>query len=81
VEVTVAHITLQAEIAGTVWKIKAKIGSPVTEDDEIIVLESMQREIPVYSPMAGVLTQILVQEGEPVQEGQTLAVIECYSRT
>jgi acetyl-CoA carboxylase biotin carboxyl carrier protein len=77
VEVTVTRINIQAEIAGTVWKIEAKIGSTVTEDDEIIVLESMQREIPVYPPMAGVLTHILVKEGEPVQEGQTLAVIEC----
>ena len=72
-----ARITIQAETAGTVWKIEAKIGSTVTEDNEIIVLESMHMEIPVYPPMAGVLTHILVQEGEPVQEGQTLAVIEC----
>jgi acetyl-CoA carboxylase biotin carboxyl carrier protein len=77
VEVTVARINIQAEIAGTVWKIEAKIGSAVTEDDEIIILESMKMEIPVYPPMAGVLMQILVKEGEPVQEGQTLAVIEC----
>jgi len=48
----------------------------VSEDDAIMIIESMKMEIPVFSTSAGKLTEILVKEGNPVEEGQVVAVIE-----
>ncbi len=66
---------IKTEITGTVWQIKVAIGDKVSEEDPIMILESMKMEIPVLSPDAGVVKQILVSEGEAVTEGQTVAVL------
>jgi biotin carboxyl carrier protein len=42
----------------------------------VIVLESMNMEIPVEAPRAGVVKEIRVQEGQTVQEGDTVAVLD-----
>lgn len=67
---------VKSEIAGKVWKIVAKVGDTVAEDDEILILESMKMEIPVCAPGAGRVAEILVEEGESVQEEQVVALFE-----
>ena len=65
-----------SEITGKVWKIEAKPGDKVAEDEPIIILESMKMEIPVSAPVDCTVVEILVAEGDTVAEGQTVAVIE-----
>jgi biotin carboxyl carrier protein len=65
-----------SEVAGTVWKIEAPVGSTVVADDPILLLECMKMEIPVYAPAAGIVVEIRVAEGDPVAEGQVVAEIE-----
>ena len=67
---------VRAELVGNVWKVEAKEGDQVEEDDILIILESMKMEIPVTAPAAGKIREIRVKEQDIVQEGQVLAVIE-----
>ena len=67
---------VKAELVGNVWKVEAKPGDQVAEEDVLIVLESMKMEIPVTAPVAGTVKEIRVKEKDLVREGQVLAVIE-----
>lgn len=67
---------VKAELVGNVWKVEARPGDAVEEDDVLLVLESMKMEIPVLAPVAGRVIEVLVKEQEVVREGQILAVIE-----
>ena len=64
------------DVAGNVWKIVAKVGDKLAEDDTIMIMESMKMEIPVVAPADGVLRELLVAEGESIPEGETVAMIE-----
>ena len=57
---------------GLVMKINATVGQQVAKDEEILVLEAMKMESPVYAPAAGTIAAILVKTGDAVVEGQTL---------
>ena len=67
---------VKAEITGNVWKIVAKAGDALEEEQTILIMESMKMEIPVMAPVKGTLKELLVKEGQEVSEGQDLAVIE-----
>ena len=67
---------VRAELVGNVWKVEAREGDQVEEDDVLIILESMKMEIPVTAPTGGLVREIRVIEQDVVQEGQVLAVIE-----
>lgn len=69
-------VKVKSEITGKVWAIEAKIGEKLSEEDTIIILESMKMEIPIVAPRDGVLKEILVIEGESVVEGQDVALME-----
>ncbi len=64
-----------AELNANVWKIEVAVGDRVEADDQLIILESMKMEIPVFSPASGVVREFLVKEGENVTEGQPLLVL------
>ena len=66
---------VKTEITGLVWKIEASIGDELSEEDVIMILESMKMEIPVMAPCDGKLTEILVAEGDQVVEEQTVAIL------
>jgi biotin carboxyl carrier protein len=67
---------VKAELVGSVWKVEARAGDQVQEDDVLIVLESMKMEIPVMAPVAGTVREVRVKEQDVVKEGQVLAVID-----
>ena len=71
-----AIVDVKTEITGNVWKIEAQPGQALSEDDPIMILESMKMEIPVTSPEDGPLVEILTAEGEVVTEGTVVARIE-----
>jgi acetyl-CoA carboxylase biotin carboxyl carrier protein len=68
-----AIIDIKTEITGNVWKIVAKVGDKVTEEDPIMILESMKMEIPVFASEAGTVAEILTTEGVTVTEGEVVA--------
>ena len=67
---------VKAELVGNVWKITAKPGDQVVEDDTLLILESMKMEIPVLAEGAGTISRLAVAEGYVIQEGDLIAVIE-----
>jgi acetyl-CoA carboxylase biotin carboxyl carrier protein len=69
-------IEIEAEIAGNVWKIEKAVGDRVSEEDVLLILESMKMEIPVEAPCGGRVSEIRVAEGDTVDEGTVLVVIE-----
>lgn len=71
-----ATIDVKTEITGNVWKIVAEKGQSLSEDEPILILESMKMEIPVAAPEDGVLKEILIAEGDVVTEGTVVARIE-----
>ena len=71
-----ANIEVTSEVTGNVWKIQAKVGDVLVEEDVIMILESMKMEIPVEAPVAGKLLELLVAKEASVDEGQVVAVIE-----
>jgi acetyl-CoA carboxylase biotin carboxyl carrier protein len=68
--------SVTSAISGSVWKIEVKVGDRVSEDDAIVVLESMKMEIPVVAPCAGTVLSLQVAEGDAVVDGQVIAVIQ-----
>lgn len=71
-----ATIEVRSEIEGKVWKIETKVGDSLSEDDAVMILESMKMEIPVEAPVDGTLVEILVGEGDMVEEDDVVAIIE-----
>jgi biotin carboxyl carrier protein len=67
---------VEAQIAGSVWKIEKSLGDSVDEDEVILIIESMKMEIPVEAPCSGRLAELRVREGDAIAEGAILAVIE-----
>jgi len=60
---------------GLVFKVKAQVGDKVAMNQEVVVLEAMKMETPIYAPAAGTITSISVKEQESVSEGQVLMTI------
>ena len=70
-----AMVDIKTEITGNVWKILLKAGDSVSEDEPIMILESMKMEIPVVAVEDGVIEEILVKEEDTVTEGSVVARI------
>ncbi len=66
---------LESPIAGKILEINVEVGQAVTEDDELIIVEAMKMENPVFGE-DGTIKEILVKVGDRVEEGDVLLVIE-----
>lgn len=71
-----ARHEVRSEISGHVWRIDARPGDRVAQDDTILIVESMKMEIPVAATAAGTVLEIRLSEKDPVHEGQVIAVLE-----
>jgi len=67
---------LIAPIAGNIWKILVAVGDKVELDDEMVILEALKMETPIFCDDSGTITEIKVKEGDAVNEGDVLAVID-----
>ena len=67
---------VEAQIAGSVWKIEKSVGESVDEEEVILIIESMKMEIPVEAPEDGRVAEIRVAEGQAIEEGDVLVVLE-----
>ena len=65
-----------AEIAGVVVKIEIPTGSRVSQDDTLMLIESMKMQIPVSAPCSGTLSRVFVKEGDVIAEGQLLVELD-----
>jgi len=66
---------LESPINGKVWKILVAVGDKVQLDDELVILEALKMETPIYSEDSGTVSEIRVKEGDAVNEGDILVVV------
>lgn len=65
---------IRAEMAGKVLEVCVAAGDAVSEDQDLIIVESMKMQIPVSSPEEGTVVKIFVvadqflNEGDPIVE-------------
>ena len=64
-----------APLAGQVLEITCAVGDAVEEDDEVVVIEALKMETPVYAPCDGTIAEIRVKEGDSVEEDDVLVVL------
>jgi biotin carboxyl carrier protein len=65
-----------APLDGKVFQLKVTPGDTVEEDEEILVIEAMKMETPIFVPCDGIVREVRVKEGDEVTENDVLAVID-----
>ena len=63
-------------LAGSIWEVLVNIGDEVEEDDELLVIEALKMENPVYAPCDGTVKEIRVKKGDVVEDDDVLMIIE-----
>lgn len=69
-------VEVLAPMPGKILEVLVKVGDKVSEDDELVILEAMKMENPVYSTADGVVKEIRVKKDETVDSDQILVVLE-----
>lgn len=67
---------VEAPLAGNIWEVLVKVGDSVEEDDELVIIEALKMENPVYAPCAGTIKEVKVAKGDVVEDDDVLIVIE-----
>jgi len=67
--------TINAPLAGNIFKINVTQGQAVSPGDVIMILEAMKMETEVRATGAGTIAEILVKEGDAVQVGTPLVSV------
>ena len=63
-------------LAGNIWEVLVNVGDEVEEDDELLVIEALKMENPVYAPCDGTVSEIRVKKGDVVEDDDVLMIIE-----
>ena len=69
-------IEVLAPMPGKILDVLVKVGDKVTEDDELLILEAMKMENPVYSTADGVVKEVKVKKDDTVDTDQILVILE-----
>ena len=64
-----------APLDGKVSQLKIKSGDKVQEE-EILVIEAMKMETPIFVPCDGTVREVRVKEGDEVAENDVLIIID-----
>lgn len=67
--------TIDAPLAGNIFKIQVAPGESVSEGQVVIILEAMKMETEVRATQAGTVASVLVKEGDSVSVGEPLISI------
>jgi acetyl-CoA carboxylase biotin carboxyl carrier protein len=67
---------VKAPMPGKILEVLVKVGDQVKEDDELLMLEAMKMENPIYAPIDGTVKDIKVKANDSVETDQLLVVIE-----
>ena len=64
-----------APLAGKIVDVLVAVGTSITEDDELIVIEALKMENLVYASGEGTVKEVRVKKGDSVSDGDVLLVI------
>ena len=67
--------SIDAPLAGNVFKILVRNGDSVSEGDVVLILEAMKMETEIRSAFTGTVTDITVGEGDAITSGQPLILL------
>ena len=67
---------VKAPMPGKILEVLVNVGDQVNEDDELVILEAMKMENPIYAPVGGTVKEIKVKAGDSVDTDQLMMVIE-----
>ena len=67
--------SIDAPLAGNVFKILVRNGDSVSEGDVVMILEAMKMETEIRSAYTGTVNDITVSEGDAVTSGQPLILL------
>ncbi len=67
--------SLRAPMPGSVTKVAAAAGEPVTKGQLVLAIEAMKMEHQIVAPVDGVLTEMRVRVGAQVNTGDVLAIV------
>lgn len=66
---------ISAMMAGTVVEILVAPGDPVSDGQDVVIIESMKMQLPITSEVDGSVSEIKVATGDFVNEGDVLIVL------
>ncbi len=69
-------VEILAPMPGKIIDVLVKVGDKVSEDDELVILEAMKMENPVYATADGVVKEVKVKKDDTVDADQLLLVLE-----
>ena len=67
---------IQAPLAGKIIQLDLQVGQSVEEDEEVLVIEAMKMETPVFAPCSGTIKEVKAKQGDSVEEDDVLAIID-----
>ena len=70
-----ASQSIDAPLAGNVFKVLVRNGDSVSEGDVVMILEAMKMETEIRSAFTGTVTDITVGEGDAITSGQPLILL------
>ncbi len=65
-----------APMPGMVVEIMVNVGDKVIEDQELLIIEAMKMENPIFSPAVGQVKEIVIKKGDKVESGDILMKLE-----
>ena len=65
-----------APLDGKVFQLNIRAGDKVEEDEEILAIEAMKMETPIFTPCDGTVKEVRIKEGDEVAENDVLAIID-----
>jgi acetyl-CoA carboxylase biotin carboxyl carrier protein len=64
-----------ASLPGKIVRMGIKTGDFVEDDEEMLIIEAMKMETPVFAPFDGTIKEIKIKIGDQVEEGDILVII------
>jgi acetyl-CoA carboxylase biotin carboxyl carrier protein len=66
---------IMAPLSGKVCFLSVTSGDRVEDDEEIMVIEAMKMETPVFAPCDGTIREVRVKIGDEVEENDVLVIL------
>ncbi len=69
-------VEVKAPMPGKILEVLVNAGDQVNEDDELLILEAMKMENPIYAPAGGTVKEIKVKANDSVDTDQLMMILE-----
>jgi len=69
-------VEVAAPMSGKIIALLCKVGDQVECEDELMVLEALKMENPIFAPVDGKISEIRISLGAAVESNQVLLLID-----